>query len=236
MSKNKHMLSRSPSVVGPKTHTSGAVSLAQGVYGARGNLELVACDASDGLWVFWFNADLDTDPLATPDVPPGAWSAGLAFASGARYVDAQILQSALGPDHLEVLALTGAGVLESWFWSPGPGFQRRATDAAAGVVRFVAAHEDGALRVTVAGGGGTVRHVVSTPTGYPARDWHPAEAGPSLDVDATEFVLAAGVAIERIAPGTARAATSTRNGGTSELTWRDAGGDIRHLGVLRGTS
>ncbi|MGO7984214.1 hypothetical protein ACC691_41005, partial [Rhizobium johnstonii] len=65
MSKNKQMLSNSIVVVGAERPTSGAVSLAQGVYGARGNLELVACDSTDGLWVFWFNSDLDSDPLET---------------------------------------------------------------------------------------------------------------------------------------------------------------------------
>ncbi len=120
-------------IVGPDRPTAGAVSLIQGVYGARGNLELVACDVEDGLWVFWFNADLDTDPPADSDVPPGSWSAGLAFAAGRRYRQAQILQSVLGPDHLELVALTADGVLESWYWSPAPGFQRRDPAVAVGV-------------------------------------------------------------------------------------------------------
>ncbi|QKJ18273.1 hypothetical protein [Microbacterium hominis] len=227
------MLSRSAIIVGPATATSGAVSLAQGVYGARGNLELVACDSADGLWVFWFNADLDTDPLATPDVPPGNWSAGLRFAAGRRYVDAQILQSSVGPDHLEVLALTSDGVLESWFWSPGPGFQRRVTDAATGVTRFAAAHDRGTLLVTVAATEGAKRHLVSPPRGYPSRAWVLTAGGPALDVDATAEIVAAGIAADEITPGTARAATSTRAGGTTELTWRDRDGAIRHLGVPR---
>lgn len=233
MSKNKHMLSRTPAVVGAHLETAGPVCLAQGVYGARGNLELVACDAADGLWVFWFNADLDTDPLATPEVPPGAWSAGLRFAEGHRYVDAQIVQSALGPDHLEVLALTPEGALHSWFWSAGPGFQRRVTDAAAGVARFALVHESGVLRVTIEDADGAVRHVTSPPRGYPSRGWFPAPTGPSLEFDATPEVVSAGVPAASIVSGTARAVDSTRAGGTLELTWRDAGGGIRHLGIPR---
>lgn len=231
MSKNKHMRSEPAVVGGADIRSLGAPSLVQGVYGARGNLELVTCGRDDGLWVFWFNADLDTDPIATPDVPPGSWSAGLRFAGGTRYIDAQILQSVLGPDHLEVLALTADSVLESWYWSPGPGFQRRVTEAATGVAAFAAAHDHGTLRVTLADADGGVRHVVSPPRGYPSRTWVPAAAGPALEADATESVAAAGIAVDSIVPGTARRATSTRAGGTAELTWRDAGGGIRHLGV-----
>ncbi|MFF2486045.1 hypothetical protein ACFVSU_06575 [Microbacterium sp. NPDC058062] len=227
------MLSRTPTAVGPDIATSGPVSLAQGVYGARGNLELVACDAADGLWVFWFNADLDTDPLETPDVPPRRWSAGLRFAGGHRFVDALIVQSTLGPDHLEVLALDEHGVLQSWYWSPGPGFQRRVTDAATAVVRFAAAHDGGTLRLTVEDSAESVIHVVSPPRGYPARGWFPAASGPALDDGASsvQAIVAAGVPAEDIQPGTARSAVSTCGGGTLELTWRDAAGSIRHLGV-----
>ena len=233
MSKNKHMLSQPPLSVGPLAQTSGAVSLAQGVYGARGNLELVACDAEDGLWVFWFNADLDADPLTTPDVPPGQWSAGLRFALGRRYLDAQIHQSTLGPDHLEVLALSAEGVLESWYWSPGPGFQRRRADVAAQVARFASEHEDGTVRVTVADADGQVRYLFSSSEGYPARTWAPTDGGPALEADAASAVAAAGISAADIVPGTARAASSLRGGGTTELTWRAVGGGIRHLGIPR---
>ncbi|MFF2371216.1 hypothetical protein [Agromyces sp. NPDC058110] len=227
------MHSDSAAIIGDDRPTAGPVSLAQGVYGARGNLELLACDADDGLWVFWFNADLETDPLETPDVPPGTWSAGLHFADGCRYLDAQILQSTLGPDHLEVLALDDDGVLQSWYWSPGPGFQRRATDAATGVVRFAAAHAAGVLRLTVEGADGVAHHLVSTAAGYPERSWAPTATGAGLpdEASARAAIEAAGAATDGIAPGTARSATSTRDGGTTELTWRDGAGRIRHLGV-----
>lgn len=226
------MTPSTPLVVGIDRPTSGPVSLVQGAYGARGNLELVACDDTDGLWVFWFNADLVTDPLTTPDVPPGAWSTGLAFAGGDRYLDAQILQSVLGPDHLEVLALDARGVLQSWYWSPGPGFQRRTTDAAIGVSRFIAVHDTGALNVTFERDG-AIAHLVSPPRGYPARTWLPAADGPSLGADAHAVLVAAGVPSTAIEPGTARTAPSHRGGGMTELTWRDRSGRIRHAGIAR---
>lgn len=227
------MQSHTSLLVGPDIRSEGPVSLAQGVYGARGNLELVACDAVAGLWVFWFNADVGTDPLTTPDVPPGHWSGGLSFAPDDRYVDAQILQSTAGPDHLEVLALDIGGTLQSWYWSPGPGFQRRTRDAAEGVSRFAVAHDRGTLRLTVEDAAGITRHLVSPPSDHPVRTWLTSADGPALDVDATDAVVAAGIARDTIVPGTARAAVSIRGGGTDELTWREIGGGIRHLGIAR---
>ena len=230
MSKNKQMLSEIIRTVGGIRPIAGRVSLAQGVYGARGNLELVACDATDGLWVFWFNADGDDVPLETPDVPPGHWSAGLAFAAGSRYRDAQIVQSTLGPDHLEVLALTDAGVLESWYWSPGPGFQRRGTDAAASVNRFRLAHRDGILTVDIERADATTAVLTSGGENYPQRIWEAVESTAVVDDPrAAEMLRAHG--IRDVVEGSARAARSTRDGGTTELTWRDRRGGIRHLGI-----
>lgn len=225
------MRSDSPRIVGPATRTTGAVDVVQGVYGSRGNLELIACDAVDGLWVFWFNADDEGDAAQSADVGPGAWSAGLHFAAGTRYTDARILQSAAGPDHLEVLARDAEGVLQSWYWSPGPGFQRRATDAATDVADVAVAHDEGTLALTVVGRDGRPRHLVSSPQAYPSRIWLDAPDGPPLASDATDEIVAAGVAGDRIVPGTPRRAPSTRRGGTTELTWRDVDGGIRHLGV-----
>lgn len=232
MSKNKQMLSETITTVGRERSTTGPASLAQGVYGARGNLELVTCDARDGLWVFWFNSDLATDPLETPEVPPGTWSAGLAFARGAGYRQAQILQSTLGPDHLEVLALRADGVLESWYWSPGPGFQCRAGHVADGVERFEAVHAAGRLTVTMDGEEG-VRVIASGSEGYPDRVWTAADNGPDLDAgtQAATLLVANGVSEGDIVPGSARASRSDRAGGTIELTWRDRQGALRHLGV-----
>jgi hypothetical protein len=232
MSKNKQMLSETITTVGRERPTTGPASLVQGVYGARGNLELLACDARDGLWVFWFNSDLASDPLETPDVPPGAWSGGLAFAQGARYRQAQILQSTLGPDHLEVLALREDGVLESWYWSPGPGFQRRAGHIADAVRRFAAAHDAGRLTLTLSGEDGEWA-MASGAEGYPDRVWAAADCGPGLD-DGTESIallIASGVSEDDIEPGSARASRTGRRGGTTELTWRDRDGALRHLGA-----
>lgn len=231
MSKNGQMLSESVQLVGPAIATTGAVSLVQGVYGARGNLELVACDAADGLWVFWFNANVDGDPDDSPEVPRGTWSAGLRFAGGSRYRDAQIVQSTLGPDHLEVLALDAGGTLQSWYWSPGPGFQRRVTDAATDVARFHLVHVRGELRVTVTDESGKTRHLASTPAGYPERGWAEAPDGPGSMPDATDALVGAGVPASDILPGTARSSRSRRRGGTTEFTWRGTDGGIRHLGV-----
>lgn len=230
MSKNKQMLSEFITTVGANRPIAGRVSLAQGVYGARGNLELVACDATDGLWVFWFNADGPDDPLDTPDVPPGHWSAGLAFASGSRYRDAQIVQSTSGPDHLEVLALTDAGVLESWYWSPGPGFVRRGTDAAASVRRFRLAHRDGILTADVERQDGTTAVLTSGVEHYPQRIWEAVDGVAVVDDPSAEEMLRAH-GIPDVVEGTVRAAHSTRDGGTTELTWRDRRGGIRHLGI-----
>lgn len=230
MSKNKQMLSEKITTVGSNRPIAGRVSLAQGVYGTRGNLELVACDATDGLWVFWFNADGVDDPLETPDVPPGHWSAGLAFAAGSRYRDAQIVQSTVGPDHLEVLALTDAGVLESWFWSPGAGFRRRGTDAASSVCRFRLSHHDGILTADIEREDGSTASLASDPALYPVRTWEIVDGVPVLDDPIADQMLSAH-GIRDVVEGTARAAHSTRDGGTTELTWRDRRGGIRHLGI-----
>lgn len=215
MSKNEQMHSFTRPSTGPG-------SLVQGAYGTRGNLELVVADASDGLWVHWLNAD----PEAVGDVAPGAWSGGLHFAAGTRYTAAQILQDTLGPDFLEVLALTADGVLESWFWSPGPGFQRRDEDAASGVADFHAVlAADGTLTVALGAGAG----VASSPAAHPARTWVPVAAELPDRTPAERELAAAGVA--DVAPGSARAATSTRDGGARELTWRGTDGVLRHLAV-----
>jgi len=269
MSKNDHMHASHGIAVGKDRQTRGPVSLTQGVYGARGNLELVACGAHTGLWVFWFNADLPSDPPAAPDVPAGSWSAGLQFAPGRRYVDAVIMQSTLGPDHLEVLALDAQGTLWSWYWSPGPGFQCRERPAATGVGLFAAAigasrfasgigasrfasgigasrfaagigvgpsaagHDADTVRVSLIDRDGAIRHLVSGPSGYPHRSWAAASTGPSFPTDdeGRSLLASAGIYLTDAISGTVRTATSTRDGGTAEITWRDGAGDIRHLAV-----
>ncbi|WP_426517414.1 hypothetical protein ACPPVQ_00230 [Diaminobutyricibacter sp. McL0618] len=225
--------------VGVEHPTYGAPSLVQGVYGARGNLELAACDVTDGLWVFWYNSDLADDSLEPSDVGPGAWSAGLRFAMGQRYMDAVILQGTLGPDDLEVLALDANAVLQSWYWSAPHGFQRRTTDAATDVASFAAEHDEGTLTVQVETRHGAHHLAVSGPSPYPERQWQqrPGERGRNAratttpDAAVCAVLTASGISIPEVAPGTIRAADSNRCGGTTELTWRDAAGRIRHLGV-----
>jgi hypothetical protein len=207
MSKNEQM---TRAVIDDAGRTAGPASLCQGVYGARGNLELIVPDAADGLWVHWFNSDLPSDPAASADVPPGTWSGGLRFATGRAYAAAVILQSPLGPDHLEVLSVTRNRELESWYWSPGPGFQRRGTVVSGTDAIAATIAQDGALdaaaRVT-----GAWRRLVAGPEGYPERRW--------VDTGPTE------------APPASRNAecVSTRNGGTLERVVREPDGVLVHL-------
>src|SRR3954468_5999573 len=98
---------------------AGRMSLIQGRYGSRGNLELAYADAVDGLWVHWRN----NDETAAGSVAPGAWSDGLRFAEGRRYGDVAMIQARRGPDFLELLATTDESI-ERWTWSPGAGFER----------------------------------------------------------------------------------------------------------------
>ncbi|BDZ54455.1 hypothetical protein [Agromyces marinus] len=226
------MHSQTAVVVGRSRPTVGPASVTQGVYGARGNLELVACDRSDGLWVFWFNSDLASDPLETPDVPPGSWSDGLHFAAGHRYRDVCILQSTLGPDHLEVIALTENGDLQSWYWSPGPGFTRRTADVETGVVAFDAEHDDGRITVHLSLRDGSTLTRRSTGAAYPERSWERVDGeGIGGIGDRPTQARLAEAGVEDAEPGSARSARSTRNGGTTELVWRGSDGLVRHLGV-----
>jgi len=239
MSKNVHMQSSSssfPTVVAPQLITVGTPSLVQGVYGSRGNLELLACDPHDGLWVFWFNSDLPDDGEQSPDVAPGEWSGGLRFARGGAYTAAQILQGTLGPDHLEVLALADSGDLESWWWSPEQAFRRRPERVAAGVAAFEAAHgPDGVVEVVLHTSEGASLTVVGIPDVYPHRRWQSSRrATTSLlgpDAAALRLLASAGVDASEVEGGTVRVHASRRAGATHELSWRDDEGRIRHLGL-----
>jgi hypothetical protein len=97
----------------------GRPGLAQGRYGAAGNLELVIPAVDDGLWVAWFN----NDPIESHiGAAVGRWSGVLRFATGHRYVSAKVTQVDSGPDFLEVVALTVDGQLRRHVWSPAAGF------------------------------------------------------------------------------------------------------------------
>lgn len=210
MSKNEQMTERPPLEIGPDRPTVGPPSLTQGVYGARGNLELLVADPVDGLWVYWFNADEADDP-GDPAVPRGAWSEGLRVAVGTRYAAGVLLQGELGPDHLELLALTAAGEVESWWWSPGPGFQRRSDIVTRGVAVAARTRPGGIVDVDVRDDAGTWWRWSSGPAGYPRREWEPL--GPVTGSDPHPDVATT---------------VSTRRGGTLETVRRDADGRLRH--------
>jgi hypothetical protein len=196
--------------IGPERPTVGPPSLTQGVYGARGNLELVVADPIDGLWVYWFNADEADDP-GDPVVPRGDWSEGLRVAAGTRYTAGVLLQGELGPDHLELLALTAAGDVESWWWSPGPGFQRRPGTVVRGVALVARTRPGGMVEADVRGADGSWRRVASGPDGYPQRDWVSVGPVPGSEPD----------------PDVATT-VSTRRGGTLETVRRGPDGRLRH--------
>ncbi|MFJ4439242.1 hypothetical protein [Streptomyces sp. NPDC088923] len=99
----------------------GGLAFAQGRYGLRGNLELLLCDEEDGLWVLWFNNDPEDTAPEAGGPPPGAWSGALRFGTGRRYDEVQVVQSAHGPHHLEVLARSGAHT-HRLRWNPETAF------------------------------------------------------------------------------------------------------------------
>ncbi len=103
----------------PWPPTAGRPGLAQGRYGTQGNVELVVPAVDDGLWVGWFNGDTEDDRSTTRS---RSWSSALRFGRGRSYVSADITQLAVGPDWLEVVALTDNGELVRHVWSPEQGF------------------------------------------------------------------------------------------------------------------
>lgn len=227
MSKNGHM-HPTQRVVSPGGST-GPAAVAQGVYGQRGNLELLVAHAIDGLVVHWFNSDPPgSEPVS--GVAPGSWSAGLQFAHGTRYRAAQIAQSPLGPDHLEAIALTATGALEHWTWSPGPGFVTHGTLARAVVDAELSVSADGALRIEVLTVEDERLTLDASPEGYPMRTWSTSAAsGAVRNVDAAlTLVRAASIPLPGTEPRDLRVARSTRDGGTLEITWRDDEGYLVH--------
>ena len=155
----------------PLAPARGTPAITQSTYGLVGNLELVVPDAEDGLWVHWRNND---DEDVVPGVVSGGWSAGLHFASGARYDAVAVLQTRQGPDFVEVLARSGTRV-DRTFWSPGNGFSRpEPAFAADGMLELL--EEDDAL-VAVTGTGRTLAAAVSS---YPRLDWRETEPRPPV--------------------------------------------------------
>lgn len=87
--------------------------LIQSRFGAKGNFEMVAASAANGLFHFWRNND-------NPFLP---WSGATAFGGAAGHIDAlTMIESNFGtPGNLEVIVRTGAD-LRSFWRDSGPAF------------------------------------------------------------------------------------------------------------------
>jgi hypothetical protein len=165
---------------------TGRPGLTQGRYGAAGNLELVVPSVDDGLWVGWCNCD---PAESWTGAAVGRWSGALRFARGHRYRSADVTQVDVGPDFLEVVALTTGGTLRRHVWSPGAGFVDHG-ELAAAVAWCSAVVQDpgGSLHLAVAGRDGRVRVLRASPgPAYPALRFEAVEPG----VDAAVGVDAA---------------------------------------------
>lgn len=162
----------------------GAPGLTQGQYGTAGNLELVAPAEDDGIWVGWFN----NDPTeAHQGAAIGRWSGVLRFASGSRYVAAEVTQVAAGPDFIEVVALTVDGELRRHVWSPDSGFVDTGTlatgiVAASGLVASPTSHGDNEFRISAICADGQLAELrASVGSSYPRLDFDKATTEPAVD-------------------------------------------------------
>ncbi|MFF7331853.1 hypothetical protein [Streptomyces sp. NPDC008150] len=149
----------------------GGIALAQGRYGLRGNVELLLCDASDGLWVLWFNSDPPGTEPEPSGPPPGEWSGALRFGTGRRYDDVQIVQSRHGPHHLEVYARSGTH-LHRLRWSPEAAFTTEDPPPAGTVTTATAAETtDGTPWIAHLGTDRQARLLRADPSGHPRLAW-----------------------------------------------------------------
>lgn len=147
----------------------GTMSVTQGAYGSRGNLELVVPHAGSGATVCWFNSDPPGGPVAEPAIPAATWSVGLQVATGVVSAVA-IHQARSGPHFLE-LVVSGTAGLHRWTWSPGPGFEQTDTWTEEVGLPFVT-ETDTDLVLGQASSRGVVRMRASL-VSYPAlQDWH----------------------------------------------------------------
>lgn len=150
---------------------AGRPGLAQGRYGAQGNLELVAPAVDDGLWVGWFNSDPHDDRST---VRSRSWSGALRFGRGRRYVSADVTQLDVGPDWLEVIALTDGGDLVRHVWSPQSGFvEQPILRSAVRDHSCIVVGPDGCHHLAVLDADGTVVVLSGHPVAAPG--WEPVE-------------------------------------------------------------
>jgi galactose oxidase-like protein len=145
---------------------SGNPAMIQGIFGGRGNFELVVPAAGGGLHHWWRNNDF------------GGWNGPTAFGGGAGAVAAvTLIQSTFGdPGNLEVVARIGNRLAlfwrtsePPWTWS-GPFFFH---DGVRGVPGFIQAHfgNHGNFEVVTPAEGGGLRHLWRD-NDAPGLPWH----------------------------------------------------------------
>lgn len=172
----------------PLPPVTGSVSITQGAYGDRGNLELVAPHPDDGFWVFWFNGDALEHRAGAAR---GHWNSGLHVPTGSRLQSARISQVPFGPNFLEVVGRVESGSLHRWYWTPSDGFLAGGTVAAtagAGLARLVASPDRLTTMHVAAAGVEVLRSGVER---YPALSWHASQvpvhgAATSVDLDVAQ--------------------------------------------------
>jgi hypothetical protein len=218
--------------------SSGRSSVTQGRYGTRGNLELVACDPADGLWVTWFNSDpVEAAGAAAPRAGalPGHWSRGLPFARGRHYDRVHITQVRRGPDHLEVVARAMDGDVRRWVWTPADGFVdagviATATVATSAVVEGAA----GMLHLLVVDVDGRMRHVQGRAATSTAATWTSNVV--RTDEAVTDVALARDETLAGDADGTLLAAVHHGDrvvvGSPEDDRWTPAPGRWREVNVV----
>ena len=111
---NTVLMKTTISLSGGETHTrlGGTLSLIQGKFGTKGNLELTAPLVGGGLAHYWRNND-------QADLP---WSAPTVFGGTANYDAVSLIESNYGsPGNLEAAARSGDTLVTFWRDS-GPGF------------------------------------------------------------------------------------------------------------------
>lgn len=181
----------------PLPPVTGSVGIAQGAYGDRGNLELVAPDPDDGFWVFWFNGDAVEHRSGAAR---GHWDAGLHVPTGSRLMSARISQVSFGPHFLEVVGRVETGSLHRWYWTPGHGFVAGgiiASAAGAKPARLVgSADRLITMRVDDAG----VEVLTSGVERYPELSWHSSHVPVDGIATSVDIDVAPGVAPD-ISPG-----------------------------------